>query len=72
MINWVSGAVVWLYLRYLESRWNWLIQDALRERLGSVKVIVVGGLPTFHLKSSKLAIDLLELVLVVIEPPLLR
>ena len=70
MVDWIDGAIIWLHLQYLESRRNRFIQDVLRERLGSMKVIIVGGLPTFHLKSDKLAVDLLEFALVVIEPSL--
>ena len=44
----------------------------LGERLYGVKVIVVGRLPTFHLKLSKSVIDFLKLVFVVIELPLLE
>ena len=44
----------------------------LKERLDSVEVIVTERFSTFHLKSGKLAVDLFEFMLVVIEPPLLR
>ena len=44
----------------------------LRERLGGVKVIVVGGLPTFHLKLDESAVDFLELAFIVIESLLLE
>ena len=40
--------------------------------MGSVEIIVIGELLTFHLKSGKLAIDLFELALIVIELSLLE
>ena len=72
MINWVSGAVIWLHLQHLKLRRNRLIQDTLRERMGSMEVIIVERLPTFHLKSDELVADLFELTLIVVEPPLLE
>ena len=72
IINWIGGAVIWLHLRHLELRQDWLVQDTLRERLDSVEVVVIEGLSTFYLKSDKLVVNLLELALVVVEPPLLK
>ena len=72
MVNRVGGAIVWLHLWHLELRWNRLIQDVLGKKLCGVKVVVVGRLPTFHLKLSKLAIDFLKLAFIVIESPLLK
>ena len=72
MVDRISGAVIWLHLQYFELRWDRLVQDVSRERLDSVKVIVVGGLPIFHLKLGESAIDFLKLVFVVVKPSLLE
>ena len=72
MVDRVGGAVVWLYLWHLEPRRNQFIQDALRERLGSVKIVVIRGLSIFHLKSDKLMINLFELAFVVVKLSLLE
>ena len=40
------------------------------KELDGVEVVVVEGLPTFHLKLGKLAVDLLKLAVVIVEPPL--
>ena len=72
MVDRVGGAIVCLHLWYLEPRQYRFVQDTLRERLDSMEVVVVEGLPTFHLKSGKSAVDLLELVFIVVKPPLLK
>ena len=72
MVDRIGGAVVWLHMWHLESRENWFIQDALRERLDSEEVVVVEGLLTFYLKSDKLTVNLFELAFIVVKPSLLE
>ena len=57
---------------HLELRENWFIQDTPGERLDGVKVVVIGRLSTFHLKSDELMINFLKFEFIIVKLPLLK
>ena len=71
MVNQIDEAIIWLHLWHLESKWDRLIQNALRERLSNVEVKIVGGPSAIHLELGELTVDLLKLAFIVVEPSLL-
>ena len=71
MINWIGGAIIWLHLWHLESKWDRLIQDTSKERLSNVEAKVIGGSLAIHLELGKLMVDLFKFALVVVESLLL-
>ena len=72
MVSWVSGAVVRLYMRYLEPTMDRLVEDKSGERLGGPKVDIVRRLLTIHLELGEPTVDFFEPAFVVVQPSVLR
>lgn len=64
VFQWIGGAVIWIQLWHLESTQDRLLHNAMEERGVSNKLSQV---LTLFLKVSKLVIDLVELVVILIE-----
>ena len=70
MSEWVSGAVIWLHLQYLESIKNQFIENLSRERRMGADAELIDGILIIYLKLIHSVIQLPQFVVMLIQPPL--